>query len=222
MPEPPDSTRQFARTLTDGARRAGAQLWRNFRFMFMLVAALWMIEVADQIIRQTNPACSLDFLGIMPRTLWGLLGIFFAPFIHGSFAHLLNNTLPLLVLGWIVLLGGRCLFFKVSGIVTVCAGAGTWIFGTAPGPHLGSSGVIYGYLGFLLVRGFLELSIRWVIVSVLIGILYSGALGGFLPAGHISVVGHVFGFVGGVLAGWLLFYLPRRRWEKRHAAPKKL
>jgi membrane associated rhomboid family serine protease len=217
MPESPPANRPFTRTLTEGARRAGGQLWQNFRLMFILVGALWMIEVADQLIKKTSAAYSLDFLGIVPRTLWGLPGIFFAPFVHSGFGHLLNNTLPLLVLGWIVLLGGRWLFFKVSLIVALCAGVGTWIFGSIPGPHLGSSGVIYGYLGFLLVRGFLELSVRWVIVSVLIGILYSGALGGFLPTSNISVVGHVFGFIGGILAGWLLFYLPRRRWEKRNA-----
>ena len=215
MPDPPRESLRLTRTLTDGARRAGAHLWLNFRFVFVWVAALWMIEVGDQILEGARPGFSLDFLGIIPRTLWGLPGIFFAPFVHRDFGHLLNNTLPLLVLAWIVMLGGRRLFFKVTGIVMLCAGVGTWLFGTGDGVHLGASGIIYGYLGFLLVRGFLELSVRWVIVSVVIGVLYSGALGGFFPNRSVSVVGHIFGFVGGVVAGWLLFYLPRRRMEKQ-------
>ncbi|MGI8604379.1 MAG: rhomboid family intramembrane serine protease [Verrucomicrobiales bacterium] len=210
-----DGSRHLVQTLSDGARRAGAHLWRNFRLIFVLVGVLWMIEVADQLLGRVHPVYTLDYLGVVPRTWWGLPGIFFAPLVHGSFSHLLNNTLPLLFLGWVVLLGGHRLFWQVTLICGLSAGAGTWVFGTGPGPHLGVSGVVYGYLGFLLVRGFLELSVRWVIVAVIIGILYSGALGGFLPSGTVSVAGHVFGFVGGILSGWLLFYVPRRRSEKR-------
>lgn len=205
----------LTRSLTEGLKRTGAHLWGNFRLIMVLVGLLWMVEAADQLLRRLYGGYTLDWLGIVPRTLWGLPGIGFASLVHAGFDHLLKNTFPLLVLGWLVMLGGRALFFKVSLITALSAGAGTWLFGTAPGPHLGASGVIYGYLGFLLVRGFLELSVRWVIVSVLVGVLYSGALGGFFPGGQVSVVGHAFGFAGGVLAGWLLFYLPRRRLERR-------
>ena len=194
--------------------RTGRQLWEPLRLMVVLVALLWFVEVADQILKKSAANYSLDSLGIAPRTVRGLLGIFFAPFVHGGFWHLWNNTLPLIFLGWIVMLGGRLLFVRVSAIIILAAGVGTWLFGTAPGPHLGASTLIYGFLGFLLLRGFLEPSIRWVIVSVVIGVLYSGALGGFLPRGQISVVGHIFGFLGGLSASWLLFYLPKLREQK--------
>jgi len=194
--------------------RTGRQLWEPLRLMVVLVALLWFVEVADQILKESAANYSLDSLGITPRTIRGLLGILFAPFVHSGFWHLWNNTLPLIFLGWIVMLGGRLLFVRVSAIIILAAGVGTWLFGTAPGPHLGSSTLIYGYLGFLLLRGFLEPSIRWVIVSVVIGVLYSGALGGFLPRSQISVVGHIFGFLGGLGASWLLFYLPKLREQK--------
>jgi membrane associated rhomboid family serine protease len=197
--------------LTATARQTTAQAVGHFRVMVMLVAALWFIEIADQIWQRSSPEFSLDALGIRPRTLWGVVGILFAPFVHGGFGHLANNTVPLIVLGWVVMLGGRRLFFKVSGLILVVAGVATWLFGASPGPHLGASGLVYGYLGFLLVRGFLEPSVRWVVVSVAVGVLYTGVLGALLPAGQVSGAGHLGGFIGGVLAGWLLFFLPKWR-----------
>ena len=186
--------------------------------MVMLVAGLWFVEIADQIWQKSAPGQSLDMLGIRPRTLAGLGGIITSAFVHSGFGHLANNTLPLIFLGWMVMLGGKRLFFRVSGVILIVSGVATWLFGSAPGPHLGASGLIYGYLGFLLVRGFLEPSVRWVIVAVVIGVLYSGALGGFLPEGNVSAAGHLGGFLGGVLAGWLLFYLPRLRAARKSAA----
>lgn len=193
------------------ARQTTSQALGHFRLMVMLVAALWFIEIADQLWTRSSPGQTFDDLGIRPRTLWGVVGIFFAPFVHGGFGHLANNSLPLVLLGWVVMLGGRVLFFKVSGLILVVAGVATWVFGAAPGPHLGASGLVYGYLGFLLVRGFLEPSVRWVVVSVAVGVLYTGVLGALLPAGQVSGAGHLGGFVGGVLAGWLLFFVPKWR-----------
>jgi len=201
----------LAKHFTSSARQTTAQALGHFRVMVMLVAALWFIEIADQVWTRSSPTHSFDDLGIRPRTLWGIVGILFAPFVHSGFGHLANNSLPLILLGWLVMLGGRLLFFKVSGLILLVAGVATWLFGTAPGPHLGASGLVYGYLGFLLVRGFLEPSVRWVVVSVAVGVLYTGILGTMLPAGQVSGAGHLGGFVGGVLSGWLLFYLPKGR-----------
>lgn len=200
-------TKHFTAT----ARQTTAQAVGHFRVMVMLVAGLWFVEMGDQMWQRSESGRSLEMFGIWPRSLAGLPGIFLAPFIHRGFGSLANNSVPLIVLGWVVMLGGRRLFFKVSGLILLVAGVATWVFGTAPGPHLGASGLVYGYLGFLLVRGFLEPSVRWVVVSVAVGVLYTGVLGSLLPAGQVSGAGHVGGFMGGVLAGWLLFYLPKWR-----------
>jgi len=210
----------FTKHLSATARQTTAQMLGYFRLMVMLVAALWFVEIADQLWQRSSPENSLDALGIRPRTLWGVVGIVFAPFVHGGFGHLANNTLPLVLLGWVVMLGGRLLFFKVSALIVLVAGVATWLLGAAPGPHLGASGLIYGYLGFLLVRGFLEPSVRWVVVSVAVGVLYTGVLGAMLPAGNVSGAGHLGGFLGGVLAGWLLFYLPKWRAGRLAAAAR--
>lgn len=197
--------------LTATARATTAQAVGYFRLIVMLVAGLWFVEIVDRLWARSSPGHSLEAFGILPRTLFGLVGIVTSPFIHGGFGHLANNSGPLILLGWLVLLGGRKLFFKVSGLILLVSGTATWLFGSAPGPHLGASGLIYGYLGFLLVRGFLEPSVRWVVVSVAVGILYTGVLGSFLPDGQVSGAGHLGGFLGGVLAGWLLFFLPKWR-----------
>ena len=105
------------------ARQKAARMLGSFRVMVMLVAGLWFVEMADQMWRRSSPGHSLDVLGVYPRTVWGLAGILGAPFVHDGFGHLANNTLPLVVLGWLVMLGGRRLFFKVSGMI-VGGGAG--------------------------------------------------------------------------------------------------
>ncbi len=209
----------FTKHLSQTARQAGLQLWEPFRLIVMLVAALWFVEIGGQVLGRAEPeAAGWVRFGVEPRTFHGLRGIVVGPFLHAGFGHLANNTLPLIFLGWFVLLGGKKLFFKVSGLVLLTSGVALWLFGAAPGPHVGASGLIYGWLGFLLVRGFLEPSVRWVIVSVAIGVLYTGALGNLLPSANVSLAGHAGGFLGGVLAGWLLFYLPRLR-TLRVAAP---
>ena len=209
----------FTKHVTATARATTAQALGCFRVTVMLVAGLWFVEILDRIWARSWPGHSLEMFGIQPRTLSGLPGIVLSPFIHGGFGHLANNSGPLILLGWLVMLGGKKLFFKVSGLILLVSGTATWLFGSAPGPHLGASGLVYGYLGFLLVRGFLEPSVRWVVVSVAVGILYTGVLGSLLPAGHVSGAGHLGGFLGGVLSGWLLFFFPKWRAGRLGGAP---
>jgi len=205
------ATMNFTKHFTTTARQTTAQVVGHFRFMVMLVAGLWFIEIGDQVWGRMLPGGTMESLGIHPRTVSGLIGIVVGPMVHGSYGQLANNSLPLIGLGWLVMLGGRKLFFKVSGLILLVSGVATWLFGSAPGPHLGASGLVYGYLGFLLVRGFLEPSVRWVVVSVIVGVLYTGVLGALLPSDQVSGAGQAGGFVGGVLAGWMLFFWPKWR-----------
>lgn len=167
-----------------------------------LVTLLWAIEIADWLIFNNRLP---QYLGIRPLTGSGLWGILFAPFLHGNFAHLLANTLPLLTLGWLVMLRGRGEWIAVSVITALCSGLGTWIFGGFGSTHIGASGVIFGYFGFLLLRGYFERSITAIAFSLLVLFLYGGIIFGVLPTSQmISWQGHLFGFLGGVLAARLL------------------
>jgi membrane associated rhomboid family serine protease len=161
---------------------------------------LWLIEIVDWLIFRG----SLDGLGIRPRTLSGLGGIFLAPLLHGNFQHLLTNSIPLLVLGWLILSTRQLKSFVfISLIIVVVSGFGTWLIGPRNSVHLGASGLVFGYLGFLLLLGYFERSFRAIALAVVVFFLYGGLIWGVLPLVQgVSWQAHLFGFVGGGLAAY--------------------
>ncbi|MGL5134008.1 MAG: rhomboid family intramembrane serine protease [Planktothrix sp.] len=166
-----------------------------------IVAFLWMIEIIDFFVFRGG----LNRLGIRPHHIQGLQGIFFAPFLHGNFRHLASNTVPLIALGWFVMLRDVKDFFIVTFITIIVSGFGVWLFGSPNTIHIGASGVVFGYLGFLLLRGFFERSFLSIVLSLVVGWLYGGLLWGVLPLQYgISWQGHLFGFIGGVFAAQIL------------------
>lgn len=170
-----------------------------------LVGVMWALEIVDLAL-----GGALNSFGIRPHSLIGLRGIFFAPFLHGNFAHLIANTIPFLVLGWFVMLQETSDFFIVSAIAMLVGGLGTWLFGSANSVHIGASGVIFGYLGFLLARGYYERNIPSIFLAIIVGVFYGGAIWGIFPGQiGISWQGHLFGFIGGILAA-RLFAKPKK------------
>ena len=174
-----------------------------------LVAIFWGLEIVDSsFLRGT-----LDLYGIRPRSLIGLRGILFAPFLHGSFAHLAANTVPFLTLGWLVMLRKMSDFFVVTIITMLVSGIGVWLTAPAYSIHIGASGLIFGYFGFLLLRGYFERSFAAILFSLIVGLLYGGIIWGVLPLQYgISWQGHLFGFIGGAIAARLLAR-PKRRYS---------
>lgn len=171
--------------------------------IFGVVCLLWVIEIVDAVLFGGG----LDQLGIKPRSVPGLWGILFAPFLHGDFAHLISNTIPFVTLSWLIMLRGTEDWFAVSAIAALVSGIGTWLFGAPTSVHIGASGVVFGYFGFLLLRGYFERSLVAIAFSVLVFFMYGGILWGVLPrldGAPISWEGHLFGFIGGVLAAKLM------------------
>ncbi len=165
-----------------------------------LVALMWGLEILDLFL-----GGALNQFGIRPRSLIGLRGILFAPFLHGNLLHLIANTVPFVILGWLVMLRRTSDFWTVSLIVMLVAGLGTWLFAPPWTNHIGASGVVFGYLGFLLSRGYFERRIGSIVTSVVVGLLYGGMIWGVLPGQiGISWQGHLFGFIGGIIAARLL------------------
>lgn len=177
------------------------------------VALLWVIQIVNAIVFQG----ALASFGVQPRTLFGLLGILFAPFLHASFAHLVANTIPLVILGWFVMLRKKRDLLFVSLAAALVGGLGTWLIAPAATVHVGASVLIFGYLGYLLSRGIFEKRIGSILGSLVVFFLYGGALFGVLP-GEVGVSwqGHLFGLIGGVLAARLL----RRAPDATKGAPK--
>ncbi|MEZ4645611.1 MAG: rhomboid family intramembrane serine protease [Chloroflexota bacterium] len=163
--------------------------------------AFWVLEIIDWLFFHG----ALNGLGVKPRTLVGLRGIFLAPFLHGNFAHLMANTVPFLVLGWFVIVQGIREFWIVTGVTAVISGLGIWLFGSSNSVHIGASGLIFGYFGYLLLRGYFERSLRAILCAIVVVILYGGMLWGVLPLRvGVSWQAHLFGFIGGgVAAYWL-------------------
>lgn len=146
----------------------------------------------------------LNQYGILPRNLIGLRGILLAPFLHNGLGHLIGNTIPFVILGWLIMLREVTDFLAVSIISALVSGFGTWLFGTR-GIHIGASGVIFGYLGYLLARGYFERSGTAIAMSLFVGALYGSLLWGVLPFQYgISWEGHLFGLLGGILSAKLL------------------
>ena len=170
-----------------------------------IIVVLYAIEAADLLIRIFSDA-SLDSLGIRPRSLGGLIGIPFAPILHGGFGHLLANTLPLAFLGWLVLLSGRKIFISATVTIIIAGGLGVWIFGSNT-IHIGASGVVYGYLGFVLVRAYLERKVLWILIAIGAGLLYIGLILSLLNVFKegISWSSHFFGLGAGGLAAFIAY-----------------
>ncbi|WP_299052910.1 rhomboid family intramembrane serine protease [uncultured Nocardioides sp.] len=166
------------------------------------VALLWVLELLDQVLFRTR----LDGYGIRPLdTGQGLTGVVFAPLLHGGFGHLVANTLPLLVLGFLILLSGVGRWLAVTAIVWIVAGIGTWLLGGLGTLHLGASSLVFGWLVYLIVRGVFSRRPGQIALGVLVLLVYGSALWGVLPGQPgISWQGHLFGAIGGALAAYLL------------------
>jgi membrane associated rhomboid family serine protease len=178
------------------------------------VALLWVIHFVNALVFGGGLAA----FGVAPRTLSGLRGILFAPFLHGSLQHLVANTAPLLILGWFVMLRRKRDLLYVSTLAALVGGLGTWLIAPSASVHIGASGVIYGYLGYLLSRGIFEKRFWPILGSLAVFFLYGALLFGVFP-GEIGVSwqGHLFGLVGGVLAARVL----KSKTAAAPPAPKK-
>jgi len=190
------------RTLLDLVRKA-----RNRAIILAsFIAIIWLVELIDWIIFDH----SLDAYGIIPRSVSGLKGIIFMPFLHANFGHVLANTVPFIILGALVILRRTRDFFIISAIIIIVSGLGVWLFGGPGTVHIGASALVFGYFGFLLLRAYFEWSLRSIIVALAVGLMYSGLIFGVLPINPgVSWQGHLFGFLGGVLAAYLLTPKPR-------------
>ena len=177
-------------------------MWERRRQQILLifgcVALLWGIECVNALLDYR-----LNRWGLLPRTLTGLAGIPLSPFLHGSFAHLILNTVPLVILGGFVAFQGTRTFLSVSLWIILLSGGALWLLGRSA-YHVGASSVIFGYFGYLVARGWYERSVTALLVALLTLGLYGGIVWGVLPTrSYVSWEGHLFGLLAGVLVARL-------------------
>ncbi|HEY9726605.1 MAG TPA: rhomboid family intramembrane serine protease [Chroococcales cyanobacterium] len=177
------------------------ELKTQFRILFEFVIYAWSLSFVNLILCQG----ALNGFGIRPRTQGGLLGILFAPFLHKDWEHLITNTAPFFILGWFVMLEGVQDFFLITAFIQLFSGLGTWLFARPYTNHIGASDIIFGYLGFLLMRSCFVGDALSVVLTVIGGFMYGRILWGIFPIDEaISWEGHFFGLLAGVFCAYFL------------------
>ncbi len=173
--------------------------------VLIMLAVMWLLEIVDLVL----PG-DLDEYGIESREVDGLTGVVASPFLHADFAHLMANTVPFLILGSIVALRYPQKFWRIAITITVLGGLGVWLFGPSNTITIGASGVVFGFLTYLVTAGILTR--HWLDVVIALGVLfvYGGILVGALPFGvstGVSWQAHLMGALAGIAAA-LLFARP--------------
>ncbi|GAC58611.1 hypothetical protein GOHSU_44_00110 [Gordonia hirsuta DSM 44140 = NBRC 16056] len=199
--------------VTPGAPAPRPYWQRCLIVMVTITAGLFLIEAVD-----AAGGYRLDQHGIVSRSADGLTGILWAPFLHADFAHLIANVIPGAVLGFLLLMARR--FLVVTAVVWVVSGLGVWLIGPANAVTVGASGIVFGWLSYLLVRGLFNRMFGQVLLGLVLLVVYGSVLWGVLPQqGPVSWQGHLFGAAGGVLAAWMLAGRDSRAARGRAVSP---
>ncbi|HEY2241915.1 MAG TPA: rhomboid family intramembrane serine protease [Streptosporangiaceae bacterium] len=186
------------------AWRAGLSAGKALRaliFVGSFLGLLWLIQV----INWADSYHLDDRFGILPHHESHLADIFTAPLLHFSWQHLEGNSIPFLVLGFLAAYRGLMRFAAVTLIVAITSGLAVWFFQSSTVLTVGASGLIFGYFGYVLVRGIFDRNVIDIVVGVLAGLMYFSILTVAIPGTPgVSWIGHAGGLAGGVLAGWIL------------------
>lgn len=159
----------------------------------LFVLVLWLIQLL-----QWGTNSDFGVLGIFPRTFSGLAGIIFAPLIHGSWGHLESNTIPLLVLGFLMIYFYRNVAYRVVLLIWLLDGIGVWLIGRGA-YHIGASGIVYGMASFLFFSGVLRKSRELLALSLAVVFIYGSMIWGMFPyVVDISWEAHLVGFLSGI------------------------
>jgi membrane associated rhomboid family serine protease len=186
---------------TKSRASSGETQRQGIQAFLAIVAVMWVVEVIN-----AADSYKLDNDGgIRPRSLSHIWEIFTAPFLHVSWAHLIDNTIPLVVMGLIIALAGAARVVRVTLMVIMIGGLLTWLISPSNSSTVGASGLVFGYATYLFARGFFNRSALELVAGVVVGVLFGGALlTSIVPQHHISWQGHASGAVAGVVAAWLL------------------
>jgi len=171
---------------------------RSALVMGLFVLALWVIYFVDTVL--LHDALKKRF-GLRPRSRFSPLSILISPFLHVDRRHLAANSIPLFVLGNLVMIQGQAVFWLTTIIIILIAGMGIWLFGRRNTIHMGASGLILGYFGYTLASVFFAPDLATIIVAVVVAVLYLGLIWQIVPLKKgVSTTGHLFGFLGGMVA----------------------
>jgi membrane associated rhomboid family serine protease len=197
-----------------GRPDAEATIAEAKKALWVMVAVLGVIWIVQIVNWADQYRLSFEF-GIRARDVASLPDIISSPFLHFSFSHIEGNSGPLFIFGFLAAYRGVRKFLWVTLLVMLTSGLGTWF--TAPGGSVsaGASGVVFGYFGYLIVRGAFDRHRIDIVIGLVMALCFAYQFAVLLPTEGVDWQGHAFGFAGGVLGGWLF----RQRRAKQMTGP---
>ena len=167
--------------------------------MAAVLAVIWILQIANW---ADHYRLTLDY-GIRPRDAGSLPYVFTAPFLHFSWAHIEGNSGPLFIFGFLAAYRGVKKFIGVTIIVVLTSGLTAWLAEPVNTVGAGASGVVFGYFGYIMVRGFFDRHVIDMVIGAIMALCFAYQFTVLLPHAGIGWQAHVGGLAGGVLAGWL-------------------
>jgi len=184
--------------------KSGKNLFKLIQFPTYLILALWAVHLIKL---STN--LYLGNYGLLPREMDGLIGILTAPFIHGSFQHLMSNSVPLFVMTLMIIFFYKRIAYQSMLLICILTGLAVWAFARGNVIHIGASGVVYGLVSFVFWTGIFRRNVKSIMLALIIVFLYSGLFIGVMPNQKgISWESHLFGGLVGILVA---FWMKDRR-----------
>jgi membrane associated rhomboid family serine protease len=183
---------------------------KNILLVLSFPLILWIIHLVSFSLQ-----IDLTRMGVLPRNIVGLLGIITSPLIHADFSHLISNTIPLIILGWILFSFYPKLSFILFIFIYLFTGLLVWIFARQV-YHIGASGVVYGFVSFLFFSGIFRRDNKSIALALIITFLYGGLVWGMIPGWEgISWESHLFGAITGLTAAYLFRKIdpPARKYD---------
>jgi membrane associated rhomboid family serine protease len=176
-----------------------AEARKAFFVMAGVLAVLWILQIANW---ADHYQLTLNY-GIRPRDISSLPNVFTAPFLHFSWAHIEGNSGPLFIFGFLAAYRGVKKFAGVTVLVVLTSGLAAWLFEPANTVGAGASGVVFGYFGYIMVRGFFDRHVIDMVIGAIMALCFAYQFTVLLPQAGIGWQAHIGGLVGGVLAGWI-------------------
>ena len=174
-------------------RQTGLKLAGGF------LATIWIVFILELVFPW------LQAFGIHPLDVSSLPLIFTSPLLHANLEHIISNSLTGALFAYLIGYSGKRVFWEVTTFVVIIGGLGTWLLGGVGTNHIGASGLVYGWLAYLIVRGFFNRSISQIITGLILGFFYSGLIFGLLPGTEgVSWQAHLFGAIGGIVASMVI------------------
>jgi membrane associated rhomboid family serine protease len=179
-------------------KKSKKKLLESFLVPLSFPAILWIVHSFSVLL-------NIDFsnLGLLPRNWPGIIGVITAPLIHANYSHLISNTFPLIISGWVIFF----FYNKISQLlfifIYVVTGLTVWLFAREV-YHIGASGIVYGFVSFLFFSGIFRKDNKSIALSLIITFLYGGMVWGILPGiKDVSWESHLFGAITGLAAAFI-------------------